>query len=228
MLRVLILLLSLQSFLASAQQSPPKNIPEPKLVTPEDTMQYTLGAFMGLWLSGNGFEIKNQSMFLRGFEDILKNRTRIFPDSTIDKRVSAYQESAQQAKAMVLEKQLFATIKDKPGIGMFPNGVRYTILQAGKGAHAGENDSVVVNIIARLADGTKVEDTYQSGKPFVTRTNGFFTGLSEALQMMTVGSKWQVFIPSSLAYGAKGNGLIPPYSALIIDVELMEVRPLRK
>ncbi len=212
---------------AFAQQKPAPQPPPVKLLSAEDSMQYTLGAFMGLWLSGNGFEIKNQAAFQKGFEDIQLNRSRIFPDSSIAKRVSDYQDLAQKSKAMRLEKQLFETIKDKPGIGTFPNGVRYSILQAGKGIHATESDSIIVNIIARLADGTKVEDTYVSGKPFATRPGSFFPGLTEALQMMTVGSKWQLFIPAALAYGEKGNALIPPHSALIIDAELMEVKPVR-
>lgn len=215
------------SIQAIGQQKPATQSPTVKLVSGEDTMQYTLGAFMGLWLSSNGFDIKNQAAFQKGFDDIQLNRTRIFPDSSIAKRVADYQELAQKTKAIRLEKQLFETIKDKPGIGTFPNGVRYAILQSGKGIHPTETDSIVVNIIARLADGTKVEDTYASGKPFVTRPGSFFPGLTEALQMMTVGSKWQIFIPSALAYGEKGNALIPPHSTLIIDAELMEVKPVK-
>ncbi len=110
---------------------------------------------------------------------------------------------------------------------MFPNGVRYIILKIGKGVRPVESDSILVNLIAKLPDGTVVEDTYQTKKPFATTPSGFFPGLNEALQNMTEGSRWQLFIPSVLAYGNKGTAQIPPNSALIIEVELIEVKPVK-
>jgi FKBP-type peptidyl-prolyl cis-trans isomerase FklB len=214
-----------------AQKQPPKTngtVPPVKLATSADSMQYVLGAFMGLWLTNNGFVVNNQALFLRGFEDIFQNRTRIIPDSVIALRVTAYQEAAQKGLAAQQEQQLFASMKDKPGIGMFPNGVRYIVLKTGKGARPLETDSIVLHLTARLINGTVVEDTYQTKKPFETRPAAFFPGLNDALQMMSEGSKWQLFIPSVLAYGDKGTAMIPPHSALIIEAELVEVRPVKK
>ncbi len=200
-----------------------------KLVSPADTMQYTIGAFIAQWMNNNGFVVSNKNLFLKGMEDVFLGKTLAIPDSTITPRMTAYQQNTQREKAQAQEMQLFAAIRNKPGIGMLPNGVRYVILKTGKGPHAEEKDTLVINILAKLADGvTVVEDTYKTGKPFVTTLAGLFPGLSEPLQMMAEGSKWQLFIPSVLAYGDKGTTLIPPNSALVIEAELVAVKPAKK
>lgn len=209
---------------AAAKTSPP--LQPVKLVTAADSVQYTLGAFMGLWITTNGFAVNNPTLFLRGMDDIFQNRPRVIPDSVVSQRVAVYQQVLQREKAGQLEQQLFASLKDKPGVGMFPNGVRYIILKNGKGPRPNENDSIVLNLQAKLPDGTIVEDTYQTQKPFETRPAAFFPGLSASLQEMGEGSKWQLFIPSVLAYGDKGTALIPPNSALIIEAELIKVKPV--
>lgn len=227
---VLVFMLAV-SFSGYGQKTPPKNtatVPPVKLVSTADSMNYMLGAFMGLWISNNALTVDNPSLFLRGFDDIFQNRPRVIPDSLVPLRVTAYQQAMQKGRAILQEQQLFASLKDRPGIGMFPNGVRYIILKTGKGARPFETDSIVLNLTARLIDGTIVEDTYQSKKPFETRPSAFFPGLNEALQQMPEGSKWQMFIPAVLAYGDKTTGLIPPNSALIIEAELVAVKPARR
>lgn len=219
------------NFSGYGQTAPPKNtatLPPVKLTSSADSMNYMLGAFMGLWISNNALTVNNPSLFLRGFDDIFQNRTRVVPDSLVPLRVNAYQQAAQKGRAILQEQQLFASMKDRPGIGMFPNGVRYIILKSGKGPRPFEEDSIVLNLTARLVDGTVIEDTYQTKKPFETKPTAFFPGLNEALLQMTEGSKWQLFIPSVLAYGDKTTGLIPPNSALILEAELMAVKPARK
>lgn len=202
--------------------------PKIKLQTREDSVQYTIGAFMALWIVNNGFTISNPTLFSRGLDDIFQNRSRVIPDSVLESNLVTYRESVQKTKASRDEQLLFSTIKDKPGVGMFPNGVRYIILNNGKGARPASNDSIVLHLIAKLPDGTVVEDTYQAKKPFDATPASFFIGLNESLQMMTEGSKWQLFVPASLAYAEKGTRLIPPNSALVLDVELLTVKPLRK
>ncbi len=201
-----------------------KNTSAIKLISREDSIQYSLGSLLGLWITNNGFSITNNTLFSQGMDDILQNRPRIIPDSVISPLIASYQQANQKNIAFKQEQLMFATIKDKPGIGMFPNGVRYSILNAGKGRRPSETDSIVLHLIAKLPDGTLVEDTYQSKKPFNATTSSFFPGLNDALQNMPQGSKWQLFIPSALAYADKGTSLIPPYSALILEVELLEVK----
>lgn len=218
----------LMNGIAQKTLSKPANTLPVKLKDAADTMQYTLGVFVAQWMNSNGFLISNTSLFLRGVDDILQNRPRTIPDSTVGSRITAYQKTIQRSRVVQQELQLFNSLKDKPGVGTLPNGVKYIILKTGKGAHPSEKDTLVINMIARLADGTLVEDTYQAKKPFITTLAGLFPGLNDPMQLMVEGSIWQLFIPAVLAYGDRGTTLIPPNSALIIEAELIEIRPPRK
>lgn len=199
-----------------------------KLTTTADSTQYALGAFVGLWITTNALSVENNALFQKGLDDVLKNRARLIADAEINRRITAYQESMLKNRGAQQEKDLFASLNSKPGVGMFPNGVRYIVLQAGKGARPLETDSLLINLKASLPDGTVVEDTYKTGKPFAATVMSFFPGLNEALPMMPQGSKWQLYVPAALAYGEKGNGLIPANTALVLEVELMEVKPGKK
>lgn len=208
---------------ATAQKTPVK--PTARIVTPSDSIQYALGAFLGLWITNNGLSVTNTALFQKGLDDVLQGRAKLIPDSLITPLVDAYMQSMVKNKGIRQEKELFASLRDIPGIGMFPSGVRYMVFRNGPGARPGQKDSLIINLIAKLPDGTVVEDTWQSKKPFRATTASFFPGLNEALQMMTEGSRWQLYIPAALAYGEKSTTLIPANSALIIEVELLSVLP---
>jgi FKBP-type peptidyl-prolyl cis-trans isomerase FklB len=214
------------SVFAIAQKSVKQGAaPTVKLAASADSTQYALGAFFGLWITNNGLSITNASLFQKGLDDILQNRSRLIPDSLITPRIDAYIQSMVKNKGIQQEKELFASLRDIPGIGMFPSGVRYMVFRTGPGARPTGKDSILINLIAKLPDGTIVEDTYQAKKPFRATITSFFPGLNEALQMMTEGSRWQLYVPSALAYGEKGTAMIPANSALILEVELLSVRP---
>ena len=194
-----------------------------KLKSVNDSIQYTLGAFIAQWINSNGFEITNAALFIKGMDDVFLNKPRLLPDSIIVPLVTAYQQAIQKDNAVKQEKQLFGNIKDKPGVGIFPNGIGYRIVKAGKGPRPAENDSIVVNLIAKLANETIVEDTYRDKKPFAATPASFFPGLKTTLQEMQQGSIWTIYVPAILAYGEKGTTLIPPNSALVLEVELFKV-----
>jgi FKBP-type peptidyl-prolyl cis-trans isomerase len=195
-----------------------------KLGSAADTVQYTLGAFIAQWINSNGFLINNPAIFLRGMNDMFQNHPRAVPDSTIGPSVAAYQRAIQKERSVKQEQQLFAMLRDRPGVGKLPNGVSYVILRSGKGLHPADSDSILLHLNAKLLDGTVVEDSYHSNKPFIATPSSFFAGLNEALQMMLEGSKWQLFVPAALAYGERGTTLIPPNSALVLEAELLAVR----
>lgn len=209
----------------SAQKSLPKPATMVKLASKNDSIQYVLGAFVGLFILNNNFPLSGASpLFVKGVEDIVQNRARPLADSVIGPWIAHYQEKAQKTKSVQEEQQLFASLKDKPGVGVFPSGVRYVVTQAGTGARVSSPaDSITVQMIAKLPDGTVVEDTYRS-QPFEATPTSFVPGLVDVLQMMNEGSKWQVFVPASLAYGEKGTWVIPPNTALVIELELVRVR----
>lgn len=205
-----------------------------KLTSINDTLQYAIGAFLAQWVNNQGFLIENPTLFIKGMDDIFQNKPRLLPDSIISPLITAYQRITQKDRAYKLEQQLFTNIKQRPGLGIFPNGVHYFILRSGQGARPMAADSVVVNLKGSLADGTVFEDTYNNKIPQSVLLSQLIPGLSEAIQQMAVGAKWQLYIPSVLAHGEKGvqgnNGtyVIPPGSALTYEVELIEIRSAKR
>jgi FKBP-type peptidyl-prolyl cis-trans isomerase len=196
-----------------------------KLKTHADSIQYALGAYMGRYMIVGGFQTVNLDYFLPGMNDAYQNKTKLISDSVIYSLIANYQSETQKQRGKVLEAQLFDAIKDRPGIGKLPSGVQYTIIKAGeKGAKPLETDSVIINYKGTLPDGFVFENTYLSKIPVRTTPVTLIPGLNEVLQLMTTGATWQIFIPAAQAYGEKGNGNIPPNSAVMITVELVEIR----
>ncbi len=196
-----------------------------KLTSAADTVQYTLGAFIGQWFVKNGFGISNQSLFKRGMDDVMQKKPTAIPDSVIAPLVANYQLIVQSARSRQLEDQLFAALRGKPGVGVMPNGVNYIVVKAAQGIRPTAADTVVINAIGVFPDGTVFEDTFQKKQPITTATNKLIPGLSEAIQLMPVGSVWRIFVPSVLGYGPAGiPNRIPPNTALVFDITLMEVK----
>lgn len=195
-----------------------------KLTNQTDTLQYAIGAFIGQWMVKNNFKVQNANVFLKGMDDILQNRPLAVTDSSITPLILAYQLSIQNKRSQQLEQNLFTTLKGKTGIGVLPNGVNYIIQKQGEGIRPGLKDTLEINAIGVFPDGTLFEDTYKKKQAIITLTETLIPGLKEAIQLMPEGSIWRIFIPSELAYGAKGlTNVIPPNTALIYDIELMKV-----
>jgi FKBP-type peptidyl-prolyl cis-trans isomerase len=203
-----------------------KNTPLPvKLKNRADSIQYALGAYMGRYMIIGGFQTVNLDYFLPGMNDAYQNKTKLINDSVIYSLITNYQSETQKQRGKELEAQLFGAIKDRPGIGKLPSGVQYTIIKPGeKGVKPLETDSVIINYKGTLPDGFVFENTYLNKAPVRTTPGTVIPGLNEVLQLMTTGATWQVFIPAAQAYGEKGNGNIPPNSAVMITVELLEIR----
>lgn len=228
-------LLIIASFLAfhlSAQQpsSKPANqaVATVKLLTAADTVQYSIGAYIGQWFLKNGFRMNNKALFERGMDDMMQNKKLAVPDSIISPLVSSYQLSVQNARSKAMEDQLFASLKGKPGVGALPDGVHYIVVKMGTGIRPAAKDTVVINAIGIFPDGSVFEDTYQKKKAITTLTSNLIPGLNEAIQLMPEGSTWRIFIPSVLGYGPAGlPKVIPPNTALVFDINLMEVKSSR-
>jgi len=122
-----------------------------------------------------------------------------------------------------------AANKSKPGVVALPSGLQYKIMSAGTGPKPSASDSVVCNYRGTLINGTEFDSSYKRGQPATFPVGGVIKGWTEALQLMPVGSKWQLFIPSTLAYGERGaGGEIGPNSTLIFEVELMSIQDKSK
>lgn len=230
-MKALFIAFSTLYFSLQISAQPPATKPLPvqpapvKLTNSADTLQYTLGAFIGQWLGKNGFSVTNQALFKRGMDDVLQNKTIAVNDTNIVKRVAAYQLSTLNERNRQMEEQLFAALKGKPGVGALPDGVHYIVVKTGTGIRPTAKDSVEINAVGIFPDGTVFEDTFQKKKSITTLTGSLIPGLNEAIQLMPEGSVWRIFIPSALAYGPAGlSNVIPPNSALVFDITLVKVK----
>jgi FKBP-type peptidyl-prolyl cis-trans isomerase len=195
-----------------------------KLNSGADSMQYILGAHLGQYISNNGFTISNPSLFKKGLEDAMNGKPLLVNADSVSSLMEHYQKYAIAERNGKNEKLLFEKVKVQAVMGVLPSGVCYTIIKAGTGKRPLLNDTVVIHLKGFFADGKKFEDTYPKNNPYKTTANNVIPGIKEILQIMPVGSLWRVYIPSTLAFGEKGlKDIIPPYSALIYEVELLSV-----
>ena len=206
---------------ATAQKPAQEQI---KLTSSADSSQYILGAYLGQYLNANGLAITNANLFIKGMDDVLANKPLLVNADSIPKKMNEYLVKMNRERNQLLEKQLFDKVKGQPGVGILPNGVCYLIAKPGTGLRPLLADSVQIHIKGYLPTGTLFEDTYTRNKPLRTKPASLIPGMKEALQIMPAGSVWRIFIPSSLAYGEQGvQGIIPPYSAVVFDIELLSI-----
>lgn len=208
-----------------AQKQSQTQTKEVQLNSQTDTLQYAVGAFIGQWMIKNNFQVTNANLFLKGMDDALNNKTLAVEDSTIAPIVAAHQMAAQNERNQLIEEQLFASLKGKAGVGVLPSGVHYLVIEKGSGNRPNGNDTIVFHAKGVFPDGTLFEDTYQKNQAITNVISNLIPGLNETIQLMPVGSKWRIFIPSALAYGSAGlAGKVPPYTALVFDIELLEIK----
>lgn len=193
-----------------------------KLTTPSDSLQYTLGAYLGQWITNNGFMVTNPELFRKGMDDVLLNKPLLVNSASVAARLDNYQKRLISERSSQQEKLLFENLRGKSGVGALPSGVAYIVMKAGTGSRPQMTDSVLIHVKGFLPDGKLFEDTYAKKTPIRSTPASLIPGMNEILQIMPVGSTWRVFIPSALGYAERGvPGLIPAYSALIFELELI-------
>lgn len=199
-----------------------------------DNVSYALGLTIGQQLLGMGGKELNIDDFAAAIKDVLAGRDPLVKPAEAQRLVQAFfaeQEAKQQAamaekgKAARVEGEAFlAENAKKEGIVMLPSGLQYEVITSGTGRKPKATDKVKCHYEGTLIDGTVFDSSYRRGEPAVFPLNGVIKGWTEGLQLMSEGAKYRFYIPFALAYGANGAGAsIPPYAALIFDVELLEV-----
>ena len=170
-------------------------------------------------------------LFYRGFTDALKGDTALFTQS----RAEEYFTARQKADKAAREERLYGANRDagrqflaengrKDSVITLPSGLQYKVLVKGEGQVPQSSDRVKVHYEGRLLDGTVFDSSYKRGEPSEFTPTQVIRGWTEALQLMPVGSKWELYIPYELAYGERGVGSdIKPYSALIFTIELLDI-----
>ena len=189
---------------------------------------YALGLVIGHNLKGSGISAIDASEFAEAVKAVLENaQTRIDSrkaQQIVNERLTAMQEEAGRAARETGEAFLADNAK-KEGVVTTESGLQYMVLTEGSGKHPAATDRVKGHYEGRLIDGTVFDSSYRRGEPATFPLNGVIAGWTEGLQLMGEGAKFRFFIPYNLAYGARGAGeSIPPYAALVFDVELIEVQ----
>jgi FKBP-type peptidyl-prolyl cis-trans isomerase FklB len=209
--------------------------PAPKLNAQElknsiDSFSYAVGLNIGESLKNQGVPEMNLKIMNKAIEDIMKDRPKLISpekaNMTLQQKIQEFtKKKGEQAKAK--EQQFLETCKKKNDVIALPNGLLYEIIKAGdpSGIKPRAIDTVVVDYVGRLADGTEFDNSFKRGQPATFPLGGVIRGWTEILQLMTVGAHWKVYIPSELGYGERGaGGSIPPNATLIFEITLKEIK----
>jgi FKBP-type peptidyl-prolyl cis-trans isomerase len=213
---------------------PAAKAPPLTLKTQKDKNSYALGMNIGSGLRKQPLDL-DPAIVVRGLRDALSNGKTLLTEEEVRTVLTQLQtdvrkkqqELAQQA-GQANKQQGVAFLeanKSKEGVVVLPDGLQYKILQEGTGPKPAATDQVVCNYRGTLLDGTEFDSSYKRGQPATFPVSGVIKGWTEALQLMPVGSKWQLFLPAELAYGESGTGgPIGPNATLIFEVELLSIK----
>lgn len=198
--------------------------------TPAQIVSYLIGRQVGDQLKSNQFPGFELDGVLKGIQDSSANVEMPIAQDKIEEAYKAIQAIMQeeQAKAAAAAKQVgedfLAENAKKEGVVTLASGLQYEIITEGSGAKPSRESTVRTHYHGTFIDGNVFDSSVERGQPAEFPVGGVIAGWTEALQLMAEGSKWRLFIPSDLAYGPQGSqGAIPPHSALIFEVELLNV-----
>ena len=204
-----------------------------ELTNPVDKASYAIGMDIAFSLKRNSVEA-DPDVLGKAIKDVLTGQKTLLTDQ------EAMTILGEMQKEMVAKKQekdkalgdknktegaaFLAENSTKEGVKTLPSGLQYKVITEGNGKSPGQTDTVTVQYAGRLIDGTEFDSSVKRGQAATFALNGVIKGWTEALQLMKEGSKWEIFMPSELAYGEKGGGPIGPNATLIFDVELVSVQ----
>ena len=224
-----------------AQPAPaatPKHTPDAKahqgLTTDKEKQSYAVGMNLGENLKSQSVDI-DPNLLLKGMKDSMAGGKTLLTQDEEHATLMALQTGLRKTMMEKMQKvadknktegaAFLATNKSKPGVVTLPSGLQYKILQPGTGPKPTSSDSVSTNYRGTLIDGTEFDSSYKRGQAATFPVTGVIKGWTEALQLMPVGSKWQLYVPASLAYGDKAaSPVLGPNATLIFDVELISIK----
>jgi len=215
-------------------KAPAPQAPAPELKTEKDKASYFLGNNIGRRLRQDGIEIDTK-LLLRGLEDAMSGAKSLVSQDEAQKAFAALQAEGQARKS---ERDKAAADRNKAegaaylaanakkeGVTALPSGLQYKVIVAGTGEKPKATDRVTTHYRGTLIDGTEFDSSYSRGEPATFEVGGVIKGWTEALQLMPVGSKWQIVVPSELAYAERGAGEeIGPNATLLFEIELISIQ----
>ncbi len=203
------------------------------LKTEKDKLSYAIGMNIGNNLKRQSLEL-NPEIVSQGIWDSLTDGKTLMTEQEYRDTMTAFEQEMKQKQVSQIKElsdknkqqgeAFLAENRKKDAVITLPSGLQYKVIKKGSGKTPKATDKVIVNYLGSLINGTEFDSSYRRGQPASFKVNGVIRGWTEALQLMQEGAKWQLFIPSDLAYGERGAGRdIGPYSTLIFEVELISI-----
>ncbi|HLZ00134.1 MAG TPA: FKBP-type peptidyl-prolyl cis-trans isomerase [Candidatus Angelobacter sp.] len=233
-----ILLLCAGIALAQQPSTKPAENPAPKaetsspFKTPQEKGSYALGLNIGETFRRRAVDV-DINIFLKGLKDAMAGKSLMTDDekqaALMEMQKIAGEKQAEQRKNLAASNKqegedFLAKNKTQPGVVTLPSGLQYKVITNGTGPKPAAGDTVSCHYRGTLLNGTEFDSSYKRGQPLSIPVDRVIKGWTEALQLMPVGSKWQLFIPGDLAYGERGAGDdIGPNATLIFEVELLSI-----
>ncbi len=194
-----------------------------------DSFSYALGINIASSFKAAGIDTLNYAIFNEAIKHAMIDNHVDMDGNKANEVVNTYVTKIKEAKQLELTKagtDFLAKNAKKPGVVTLPSGLQYKIVKKGKGAIPVDGQQVTTHYKGTLIDGKVFDSSYDRGQPATFGVNQVIPGWTEALKLMPVGSKWELYIPYNLAYGERAVGAnIPAYSALVFEIELLEIAP---
>src|SRR5215510_9170094 len=226
---IVIISASLLAFPLFGQDKSPQD-KSPQLKDQKDKVSYSIGMQIGFNLGRQKVDI-NPDILAAGIKDALAGKPQLTPDQVKDIMARCEKDMEQKQKELGEKnktegEKFLEENKKKAGVKATASGLQYKLIKEGTGTQPKATDMVTVNYRGTLINGTEFDSSYKRGQPATFPVNGVIKGWTEALQLMKVGSKYQLFIPSNLAYGERAvSPDLAANSTLIFEVELLDAKP---
>lgn len=196
-------------------------------MTPTDSLSYSIGVQVAEYYKTMGVEKINTDYVAKAFHDVLNDKPLTISEDECNMNIQQKLQQFMATKVSAVKeagKKFLEENKKRPGVVTLPDGLQYEIITKGTGPIPKATDTVQANYIGTLINGEEFDNSYKRGTPLTIPVSGVIRGWTEALELMPVGSKWKLFIPSDLGYGDRGaGGAIPGGSALIFEIELLNI-----
>lgn len=191
-----------------------------------DSLSYAMGVQTAEYYKAQGAEKINSEMVKKAYDDVYNDKPLLISEDQCNMTIQQKLQEFMMKKASAQKEEgikFLEANKKRPGVVTLPSGLQYEVITKGTGPIPKARDTVKANYIGSLINGTEFDNSYKRKEALTIAVSGVIRGWTEALELMPVGSKWKLYIPSDLGYGDRGAGPIPAGSTLIFEIELLDI-----